>query len=255
LSAFAAYARYYDLLYREKNYRGEAEYVSSLIRAHSPKASRVLEIGAGTGGHAAELAEMGYDILGIDTSATMLESAITRRDSLDADVASRISFVPADARNYRAGRCFDAVVSLFHVMSYQTTNDDIAAAFATAATHLERGGVFVFDCWYGPAVLSQKPSVTVRRLADERTSIVRTAEPVLDTERGTVDVNYTIVVEDVESARCETIEETHRMRYLFTSEVQLLLDDAGLRLAGSYAWMSDSPPSTESWAACYVATR
>jgi SAM-dependent methyltransferase len=255
LTVFGAYARYYDLLYRDKNYRAEAEYVSSLVRRQAPPASSILEIGAGTGGHAAELAGMGYELVGIDSSETMLESAESRRLALDGTLASRLKFVRGDARTFRAGRCFDAVISLFHVMSYQTRNEDLEASFATVAEHLGPRGVFVFDCWHGPAVLTQRPSTVVKRLGDEETSVVRIAEPVTDFERNTVDVNYTVIVEDRSSGECETLEETHRMRYLFTPEIDQLTKGAGLRLVESYAWMTHSPPSAESWAACYVAVK
>ena len=38
-------------------------------------------------------------------------------------------------------------------MSYQTSNDDLNATFASARANLKQGGVFIFDCWYGPALL------------------------------------------------------------------------------------------------------
>ena len=50
--AFDTYARYYDLLYRDKDYAGEAAYVASHIRQHAPEAARILELGCGTGAHA-----------------------------------------------------------------------------------------------------------------------------------------------------------------------------------------------------------
>jgi len=37
-SVFADYARYYDLLYKDKDYEGEADYVDGLIRRFSPTA-------------------------------------------------------------------------------------------------------------------------------------------------------------------------------------------------------------------------
>ena len=40
---FGAYARYYDLLYRDKNYAGEAEYVARTIRSAVPDACNILE--------------------------------------------------------------------------------------------------------------------------------------------------------------------------------------------------------------------
>ena len=50
----------------------------------------------------------------------------------------------------------DAVVSLFHVVSYQTTNGRVLDMFRNARDHLEPGGLFLFDVWYGPQ--SRRPS-------------------------------------------------------------------------------------------------
>ena len=53
---FADYARYYDLLYRDKDYAAAAEYVAGLIRKFHPSARSILELGSGTGIHAGLLA-------------------------------------------------------------------------------------------------------------------------------------------------------------------------------------------------------
>ena len=45
----------------------------------------------------------------------------------------------------RRGRRFDVVVSLFHVFGYQTSNDDLAAAFGTVREHLNADGLAIFD--------------------------------------------------------------------------------------------------------------
>jgi hypothetical protein len=38
MSVFAAYSRYYDLLYRDKDYAAEARYVHELVQRHHPAA-------------------------------------------------------------------------------------------------------------------------------------------------------------------------------------------------------------------------
>jgi SAM-dependent methyltransferase len=253
VTVFAGYSRYYDLLYRDKDYSGESKYVAGLIRRHSPHASSIMEIGCGTGAHAVELAQLGFDVTGVDRSEGMLDDDDIRRSSADPQIASRMSFSQGDARTVRLGRTFDAVISLFHVMSYQATNVDLAAAFETARAHLHHDGVFVFDCWYGPAVLRQWPSVTKKILSDDSTEIDRTAEPVVHANRDIVDVNYTVHVTDKATSATETLRETHRMRYLFTPEIELMLSAAGMTLVDSRAWMSDDPPGFESWAACFAA--
>jgi methylase of polypeptide subunit release factors len=66
MSVFGAYARYYDLLYRDKDYAAEAQYVHRLIQSHALGARSILELGCGTGAHAVLLAGEGYRIHGVD---------------------------------------------------------------------------------------------------------------------------------------------------------------------------------------------
>jgi SAM-dependent methyltransferase len=253
VTVFAGYSRYYDLLYRDKDYVSEAKYVADLIRLHSPQAMSVMEIGCGTGAHAAVISELGFDIVGVDMSEGMLESAEARRASLNEEVASRIAFERGDARTVRLGRTFDAVISLFHVMSYQTSNEDLAAAFATAREHVKPNGVFLFDCWYGPAVLRQWPTVTEKHLEDDVIEVNRKAEPVIHASENVVDVNYTVHVTDKLTRSVDTLRETHRMRYLFTPEIEVALETAGMRLIDSKGWMTDDPPGFSTWGACFIA--
>ena len=118
-------------------------------------------------------------------------------------------------------------------MSYQTSNDDVAAAFATAREHLKAGGAFIFDCWYGPAVLRQWPAVTEKILSDDSTEVHRTATPDIHVNENIVDVNYNVLVTDKSTGVTETLRETHRMRYLFAPEIELALSVAGLKLIDS----------------------
>src|SRR5262249_42071442 len=87
---------------------------------------------------------------GIDRSAEMVTRAEQRLASLAADVRERVSFSVGDMRTARLGRRFDAIISLFHVVSYQTAEVDVDATFDTAAAHLEPGGLFLFDLLAGP---------------------------------------------------------------------------------------------------------
>lgn len=251
-SPFEAYSRVYDLLYADKDYAGEAAYLGRQLRQRAPRARRILELGCGTGGHAVELARLGYQVHGIDLSDSMLARAQARRAALPAELAARLSFAAGDARSVRVpaadGPGFDAVISLFHVMSYQTSNADLQAAYATAAAHLQPGGVFLFDYWYGPAVLAQAPSVRVRRLADEQVRVTRIAEPVMHWQRNVCDVNYTLFVETLATGQVHQFVETHPMRYLFQPELAML--EAGpWRAAQDLAWMSESAPDQHAWAA------
>lgn len=252
---FDTYARYYDLLYQDKDYVAEAEYVAAHIQAHAPQAKRILELGCGTGAHAESLARMGYVVHGVDMSKEMLARAEARKSVLPADVAVRMSFGLGNVRSVRTAETYDVVISLFHVMSYQTTNMDIVAALETAAMHLSQGGLFLFDFWYGPAVLMQKPEVRVKCLEDEKIKVTRIAEPVMHVNENVVDVNYTVFIELKDGGKVEQVRETHRMRYLFLPELSQFLLNTGYELLSQYQWMSNQAPDETAWAGFVIARK
>lgn len=245
---FDAYAAYYDLLYAQKDYAGEATYVDGIIRRYMPDARSLLELGSGTGGHAIHFAQLGYVVHGIDLSPEMVSLAEARKAP---EGTKAPTFETADLRSFRAGHRFDAVVSLFHVMSYQVTNEDLRAAMVTAAAHLEPGGVFVFDCWYGPGVLADPPATRTRTLSGNGVSIIRTAYPTHHPDTHRVDVRFEIEVRGDKSH--ERLDELHPMRYFFANEILAFLEDAGLQPLVASAWLADTPPDEFSWYACFAA--
>ncbi len=253
---FGHYSRYYDLLYADKDYASETAYIQSLIQVHArqPVAS-LLELGCGTGIHALRLeAEAGLQVCGVDLSETMLEGARMRAAAMGVP-EDRVSFQLGNACTFRIARKFDVVASLFHVVSYQTTEERLNAQFETAATHLGRDGLFIFDFWYGPAVLSQGPSVRAKRLSDERIAVTRLAEPVIRDTENVVDVNYDLFVLDRVTGVTTELRETHEMRYLFLPEVDRLLASHGFVRERAEEWMTGKSPSRDTWGVCVVARK
>jgi SAM-dependent methyltransferase len=252
MTAFAGYARYYDLLYQDKDYRSETDFVTQLIIKHSPGARRILELGCGTGIHGIMLAEQGYDVHGLDLSESMIELAAQRVADLPDTLAKRIHFFHGDARDFKADGQFDVVIALFHVLSYQTTNDDLRAVFNNVKAHLAPGGVFIFDCWYGPAVLTDPPAVRVKRFEDDATSVTRIAVPTLHPNANRVDVQYQLFIKDKRSEAVEELTELHQVRYLFRPELELLAEAVGLQVETSGAWLSDQETDLSTWYVYFV---
>lgn len=253
--AFDSYSKYYDLFYKDKDYERESEYIHRLIQKYAPGSKSVLDLGCGTGRHALCLAEKGYHVHGVDGSKTMLSKARQRFAGLDAKIGERLSFSLGDIRSFRLRKKFDVAVSLFHVMSYQTTNEDLRDAFVSARIHLKNRGLFVFDCWYGPAVLTDQPTVRIKRFADESIEVTRCAEPQMHANDNTVDVNYHIIAKRKAKSRIEETQEIHRMRYLFKPEIELLFEQVGLRLIRGEEWMSGQELGLDTWNACFCGTK
>jgi SAM-dependent methyltransferase len=252
MTVFGNYARYYDLLYHDKDYIGETQFIHQLIQGNAPDAATILELGCGTGNHALLLAKEGYSVHGVDMSSEMLEGAKERCSRLPQELAAKLKFTKGDVRTVRLDEKFDVVLSLFHVISYQTTNEDLLAAFETAKTHLKPGGILIFDVWYGPTVLSEPPTVRVKRLEDELIQVTRIAEPVIYPNENCVDVNYHIFIKDKNSGDTNEITETHKMRYLFKPEIDLLLSEFKMEAIDSKEWMTNKNPGLNTWGVYFV---
>jgi SAM-dependent methyltransferase len=251
---FGSYSAYYDLLYRDKNYAAEAEFVHRELQRVRPGTRSILEFGCGTAAHAEQLVRRGYSVEGIDQSAGMLAAARSRRDSLPEHLAAELGLTESRIADVDLGRQFDAVIALFHVLSYQTDNESLLAAIRAARAHLRPGGVLLFDCWYGPAVLTERPAVRVKRLSDDSVEVTRIAEPTLLANENVVEVQYRIFVRQKTDLRVEELTEEHRMRYFFVPELAYLLESNGFSFDGAFEWMTGTELGVNSWNA-YVLAR
>jgi SAM-dependent methyltransferase len=247
---FQKYSAYYDLLYADKDYSAEAEYVARTLRTERAKVHRLLELGSGTGRHGRLLAGMGFDVRGIERSSEMVASA--RSAATEASTVGAFTCDVGDLRSVRLGHTFDAVISLFHVISYQSTDDELGAAFRTASEHLEEGGLFLFDVWHGPAVLTNEPSIRKKEVANGRYRVKRVAYPERDAKARTVKVVYRLDCEDVVSTERAQFEEEHVMRYIFPAEVEQFGSQAGFTLIRTEEFLTGRPPSEETWGVAYL---
>ena len=144
------YSKYYDLLYSDKDYVIEAKYVEDLIKKNTNNAMSILELGCGTGKHADIFCDSGFIVHGVDDSKQMLNIAELKRVGKE----NNLFFTHSKIQNLNLDKKFDVVTSLFHVMSYQITNESLVESFRVAKNHLKKRGIFIFDFWYGPAVLT-----------------------------------------------------------------------------------------------------
>jgi SAM-dependent methyltransferase len=236
----AQYAAAYDAVYGPKDYGAECDLLERLFREYGSGVRRVLDLGCGTGSHAVVLAERGYDVVGVDRSEEMLAQAVEK--------APTARFVRGDVRSVELGETFDAALMMFAVLGYQLETGDVLAALATARRHLDEGGLLLFDVWYGPAVLTQRPERRVLRLPlADGAELVRTSSGRLDSARDRCSVRIEVARVEGGTVVSET-EETHDVRYFFPSELRLLLGLSGFELVRTGAFPDfDRDPDDATW--------
>lgn len=252
MNNFVKYARYYNLLYKDKDYQREVDYVDRLIKCYfGTRNSTLLDIGCGTGNHDILFAKKGYRVVGIDKARGMIDIARKRITQ-----GQRIEYCVSDISKLDLRRKFDVAVSLFHVMSYLTTNGIFIKSLRNIHKHLKKSSLFIFDFWYGPAVLTQMPGKRTKTITDKTINIRRMSVPKIDFNANTVDINYKIAALNKKNGLTENINEVHKMRYFFLPELDLMLKNAGFKIIKSLKWMSFKEGLSEnSWSAVIIARK
>lgn len=237
---FADYAAVYDLVYQDKKTDAEVRWIAGELERWNPgfTPGSVVELGSGTGRHAALFSALGNTVVGVEHSEQMIALVPP-----DAQFVS----VQGDARTARLDRTFDAVLSLFHVVSYQTTDDDVRAIFETAAVHLEPGGLFGFDVWFSPAVHALGPEARVLTVENDELRVIRHATPVEDLARSLVTVGYEFEVESKDSGQRRSFSETHVMRHFSHHEIVGLGAAAGFEFLASSELVTGKTPGRDTW--------
>jgi SAM-dependent methyltransferase len=213
------YASAYDALYHDKDYPDECDLLERIFKEYGEgNIKTILDLGCGTGNHAIPLAERGYEVIGIDISPKMLESA-------RAKIASKnlpISFVECSIKILNLNRTFDAVIMMFAVLGYQSEIEDIIETLKIAHKHLRPGGLLAMDFWYGPAVLAQRPEQRVKLIPTIRGKILRVASSELDVLHQICNVRYDLWEID-DNKLVSEISENHIMRFFFSLEIELIV--------------------------------
>ncbi|MFO1043654.1 MAG: class I SAM-dependent methyltransferase [Planctomycetaceae bacterium] len=249
---FERYAEVYDAVYLEKDYRAECDFLECAICRWAPfTAKRILDLGCGTGSHALELAGRGYQVVGVDRSAQML--SVARQKAIESGLSESLQFQQADACEWQGHGIFDVVISMFSVLSYQTTDRALEELMRTARRALRVGSLFLADFWFEPAVISQRPERRVKKLKTSNGHAMRTCTPYWDPKSHIVHVSCEVVTFEGE-VLSETIYETHSMRYFSLPEIQDQLTKSGFTLVHFCAFPQiHELPSVSSWNVALVA--
>lgn len=199
---------------------------------------RVLDLACGTGRYAIPLAEMGFDVTGVDLSASMLAHAKAKADA--ASVGLRL--IEADMRSLDLGaERFSLIFIGGNSLLHLHREADFQSFFAGVRRHLAPGGVLAFDIFSpAPRLLAREP--------DRRYPVGRVHHP----ELGAIRIEETVLYDAAaQVTQCRWYWSTDRepdfrmtafhLRSIFPQELRFLLAAGGLALHERFGDFQRSP--------------
>jgi SAM-dependent methyltransferase len=244
--SFKKYGDFYDHLYLDKDYEAETKYVSNLLKSHKGDAQTIIEFGSGTGIHGRLFGDLGYSVLGVEPSETMLEKSVNT-----ANFTSQLGDIryPIDSSAQ-----FDTCLVLFHVFNYLLTKDDQVSAFKNIHSLLKPGSLLALEVWHGPAVAFQKPETRIKTVRGDFGEIVRIASPT-HVARDRVDITYDIFHRSPESEVYRKFSEIHSLRPTYSEDIEDLATLSGFEVLLSEQFLTSKPVAEDTWSVLYLLRR
>ena len=122
MSRYSAFARYYDELTANIDYKKRGEYFHSIIkRFKTTKDNILLDLACGTGSISEVMAGLGYDVIGVDYSEEMLGIAMDKKFDSGLD----IQYICQDMRELDLYGTVDVTVCALDSINHLAGLDDV----------------------------------------------------------------------------------------------------------------------------------
>jgi SAM-dependent methyltransferase len=241
---FSEYAKFYDLLYRTKDYKFEFENI--LKRIPVKEIDNVLELGCGTGTYSYIAAEHFESVRAVDLSHDMIKLAQLKNQR------TNISYSVGDLRKVDFLEKFDLIFSLFHVFSYLTSIHSLKEGLKTASNHMKVGGFLCFDVWSSAGFVNNKLEIRRKEAMNgEGSRIIRYSYSNHNPTEETVLVNFDFVVLE-KTEKPKFFQEQHLMKYWSKETICCVAEDFGLSLVESFDLHTGAEVSSESFGITYL---
>ena len=211
------YAECYDQIHSSKSYDAESVRMLKYLKTNLGKTEirRILDFGCGTGIHLNSLLDEKLELYGYDRNEYMLD--VARRNNPDLFVVSDYAKIPEG---------LDLAYSIFDVINYQVTDEEVKVFFQALASKLARGAILIVDGWHYSGVAQDPPEMRERDILFDSSIITRRVNPTTSNNYRTTLLNITL--ED--KSRSELLaHENHIMRSFDAAELEKFANSCGFR--------------------------
>ncbi len=139
---YSVFARYYDSLTANIDYKKRAEYFHRIIKLFKRTDGNILlDLACGTGSIAEEMAKLGYDVIGVDNSDEMLGIALNKK----FESSLNIQYLCQDMRRLDLYGSVDVTVCALDSINHLKSLSDVKKVFINVALFSEPDALFIFD--------------------------------------------------------------------------------------------------------------
>jgi len=239
MDSYNNFALVYDMFMDNVDYEEWSSYIAGVLKENGVTDGLVLELGCGTGSMTELLAGQGYEMIGVDNSAEMLEVAFAKKQVSGRDIL----YLLQDMREFELYGTVRAVISVCDSLNYILEEDELLGVFQMVDNYLDPGGVFVFDL---NTVYKYEVMMGEETFAESREDGSFIWDNYYDSESMINEYELAIFIPEGNEGMYRKYEETHYQRAYELETVKGLLKRAGLEYAVAYDAFTHDAPKADS---------
>ena len=244
MEAYTSFASVYDTFMDDVPYEEWGEYLHGLLKEYGINDGLVLDLGCGTGTMTELLADLGYDMIGVDNSADMLEIALEKKVESGHDIL----YLLQDMRGFELYGTVRAIISICDSVNYITEPDELRRVFFWVNNYLDPDGVFIFDF---NTEYKYREVLGDTTIAENREECSFIWDNYYYEEEQINEYELSLFIKDQESSTggaeiYRRYQETHFQRGYTLEEMRELVKTSGLKLLAVYDAFTKEAPNTES---------
>ena len=242
-----AFARYYDALTADVDYRGHGAYLKKLAEIYGGRFRLVLDLACGTGSLAVELARLGAEVIGVDGSQEMLAQAMAKSAGLKPPVL----YLCQGMEELDLYGTVDTTLCTLDSLNHLPGPESLRRVFHRVWLFTEPGGLFLFDMNTPYKHREVLGGSTVVRETEE---VYCVWQNTLDPRDDRVEIELDFFAKG-EKGRYTRYHETFWERAYPVEKIQALLEQEGFRLLGLRGDYADAAPGPQEQRIVYIARR
>ena len=141
MEQYTNFAKVYDLFMDNVPYDKWVEQIKDILYKENIKDGLICDLGCGTGAITERLANLGYDMIGIDNSYDMLDVAMEKKYASGNDIL----YLCQDMREFELYGTVRAIISRCDSLNYIRELSELKEVFAWVNNYLDPNGIFIFD--------------------------------------------------------------------------------------------------------------
>ena len=246
MEAYTSFAEVYDTFMDNVPYEEWAEYLAELLQEYDIEDGLVLDLGCGTGSLTEILATKGYDMIGADGSAEMLEIAMEKKAQSGHDIL----YLLQDMREFELYGTVRAVVSVCDCVNYITDEKELEQVFRLVNNYLDPEGIFIFDF---NTEYKYKEILGEQTIAEDREDCSFIWDNYYYEDESMNEYELTLFIKEQDSNLYRKYQEMHYQKAYTLDAMRELIEWSGLEFVTAYDAYTRKVPTETSERVCVVA--